>query len=156
MANSTILTYAARRRAVSAHDLRQNTVGVSDLGDVRTATPQELERDLRAALRGARLVFELGIDQARYDAVRAAITRLAVSGHRPAELRRSYPALYVSYLVFTGAFRYESGTFWADVHPKLTAQGLDAGCEFWSPGSSRMAASPSRAWIRSWSCSRRR
>ena len=116
---------------MSTHDLRQSTAGVSDLGAVRTVTPRDLERDLRAGLRGARLVFELGIDEQRYDAVRAAVTRLAVSGHRPEELRRSYPALYVSYLVFTGVFRYESGTLWADVHPKLTAQGLDAGYEFW-------------------------
>jgi hypothetical protein len=94
-------------------------------------TPYELEREIRTGLAGARLVFELGIDRTRYETVRETVERLARAGRRPDDLRRSHPALYVTYLVFTGVYRYQSGTFWTEVPDGIAGPNLDPGRAFY-------------------------
>src|SRR3954451_11727003 len=96
-----------------------------------SVSPYELEREIRAGLAGARLVFELGIDRARYETIREIVERLARAGRRPDDLRRSHPALYVSYLVFTGVYRYQSGTLWTEVPDDIGRQNLDPGQAFY-------------------------
>jgi hypothetical protein len=93
-------------------------------------TPYALNRELAGGLRGARLVLELGLDEGRFVAIAEVVGQLAAAGQRPKAIRQSYPALYASYLVFTGVYRYVSGNFWPDVHPGLTGQGYDPGYEF--------------------------
>ena len=92
--------------------------------------PYTLNRELADGLRGARLVLELGLDEGRFAVIAEVVGQLAAAGQRPKAIRQSYPALYASYLVFTGVYRYVSGNFWPDVHPGLTGQGYDPGYEF--------------------------
>jgi hypothetical protein len=93
-------------------------------------SPYALNEELADGLRGARLVLELGLDEGRFAAIAEVVSQLAAAGQRPKAIRESYPALYASYLVFTGVYRYVSGNFWPDVHPGLTGQGYDPGYEF--------------------------
>jgi hypothetical protein len=104
---------------------------VGDMSRMGQVSAYALNRDLEEALRGARLVLELGIDESRYDLIAQSVEDLAEQWYAPAELRKLYAGLYAAYLVFTGVFRYVSGTFWSDVHPNLTGPGQDAGREFW-------------------------
>ena len=92
--------------------------------------PYTLNRELADGLRGARLVLELGLDEDRFAVIAEVVGQLGAAGQRPKAIRQSYPALYASYLVFTGVYRYVSGNFWPDVHPGLTGQGYDPGYEF--------------------------
>ena len=77
-------------------------------------------------------MFELGIDESRYETVRATVERLAAAGRRPEDLRRNYPG---SVCRPTWSSQGCTGTraerFWSEVHPGLTSQGLDPGREFW-------------------------
>src|SRR5687767_4224227 len=79
-------------------------------------SPYEIEREIRADLSGARLVFELGMDEQRYDTIRAAVEGMADRGRKPRALRENFPALYAAYLAFTGVYRYEKGALWTEVH----------------------------------------
>jgi hypothetical protein len=92
--------------------------------------PWRLNGELSDGLRGARLVLELGLDEGRFATVAEVVGQLAAAGQRPKAIRQSYPALYATYLVFVGVYRYVSGNFWPDVHPGLTGQGYDPGYEF--------------------------
>ena len=115
----------------AAGEVTQGYGLVGDTSRLGQVSAYALNRELEEGLRGARLVLELGIDESRYDLIAQTVEQLARNGYQPVELRKLYPGLYAAYLVFTGVFRYVSGTFWTDVHPNLTGPGQDAGREFW-------------------------
>lgn len=110
--------------------MSQDRAAAGNLPGVRLPSPYALNHELADGLRGTRLVLELGVDESRYQLIARSVESMARRGYRPAELCAQYPALYVAYLVFTGVFRYVSGTFWSDVHPNLTGQNLEPGGEF--------------------------
>jgi hypothetical protein len=110
--------------------VRQVPINWGDSPVMGSPPPYALNRDLADGLRGARLVLELGLDEDRFATIAEVVDHLAAAGQRPKAIRQSYPALYASYLVFTGVYRYVSGNFWPDVHPGLTGQGYDPGYEF--------------------------
>src|SRR4051794_30489385 len=96
---------------------RQEITTLPDQDVVAPESPLILNRELQEALAARRLVGELGFDEAQCDRIRSVVDRLLDHGHDAASLRRTYPALFVVYLVFTGIYRYEKGALWSEVHP---------------------------------------
>src|SRR3954447_22098643 len=83
----------------------QPTVVSHDQPAVGSTAPEyeqllALEAELRDALRGVRLVTEIGISVERYHEFHRAILRLtSTGGRRSKELRQKFPATFVTYVV---------------------------------------------------------
>lgn len=80
--------------------------------------PFEAEAQLREMLRGRRMVFELGFDEATYRHWRKPLF-VAMRRQRIADLRHQVPALFVTYMAYSGTFLYEGGDYWSVIHPSL-------------------------------------
>ena len=94
-------------------------------------TTADVERELRGQLAGARLIFELGIDERRHRQLKVLVAGLARSGAKPDELARRYPALYATHLTLTGVFGYAGGDYWSGIHSALRDPNLRPGYAFW-------------------------
>lgn len=96
-------------------DAQREVLGEKDL--------MELERWLRHALRGRRLIAELGLDsrlnEQLTDIVEDAVPRLGV-----ARLARTYPHVFMAFLVGHGVYGYRAGSFWGQV----PIDGIDIEC----------------------------
>jgi hypothetical protein len=119
---------------VAASDQNVSTP-IKDDGDVGV-----LEREIRHRLRGRRLIAEVGLDsrlfEATTDAVEDALPRLGLRG-----VARTYPYVFMTFMVGHGVYGYEAGTYWGrmpiggvdnDAGPMFAARCRDYGFEDFS------------------------
>jgi len=103
----------------------EDRLSASTGGNIPTeGSPADIEEELRARLRGARLVYgDAGLDEDTVERTRQAVVAIAAQGRDVASaLERHYPATLVTFLVGEGVYRYQH-SYW----PNLSVPGLDGG-----------------------------
>lgn len=103
-----------------------------DTGVAGGTSTADVEDQLRRRLRAARLVFELGVSASEKKTLGIHVGGLVRSGKTPRDLSETYPALYATYLAFTGALEYDGGDFWSHVVPGLSDANKKPGPAFLS------------------------
>lgn len=74
--------------------------------------PTTVDLDLRERLVGRRVIAEVGLDEDTYHRVEASLRQLLRRSHDLGRTARSHPALFATYLVAHGVYRYEAGNFY--------------------------------------------
>ena len=89
-------------------------------GEQPSADIGGLETEIRHQLRGRRLIAEVGLDSLLFerltDAIEDALPRLGLE-----PLARTYPYVFMTFLVGQGVYGYEAGNFWGN----LPVRGVD-------------------------------
>src|SRR4051794_31006527 len=111
----TLTAMAAPARQLWREPDDQDSVRVS------WSSGEQVEAELKARLAGARLIFEIGLNEQLYRHLAAIVDARLRTGWRPKRFRRDLPAVYATYLVLVGVFDYRRGGLWPLVPARLTA-----------------------------------